>query len=227
MAPSQQLLKTSVEELMQANNVLEDLSVSDVIHFITITSLFKNEIEQHRQSMDQDSSHPPQFLSETMTLVLAQVLETSVAHITRCWAAFKEVVWDDSSMEEIARVNSDLIKSYGIKHQFTEHSLYPPDHTCINPACPRLGIRLTSAEARKVVLYTMNGSVPAYSVHLRCHASNGCRTDYHHNYYVQDGKRRYYGGVPDVIQIGEHHFVQKKVVEMWQGLMLHAWYVIT
>ncbi|KAG9011792.1 hypothetical protein FRB90_007032 [Tulasnella sp. 427] len=128
MAPSQQLLETSVEELMQTNNVLEDLSISDVIHFIIITSLFKNEIEQHRQSTDQGSSHPPQFLSETMTLVLAQVLETSVAHITRYWSAFKEVVWDDSSTEEIAPVNSDLIKSYGIKHQFSRDvKLYRQD----------------------------------------------------------------------------------------------------
>jgi hypothetical protein len=35
--------------------------------------------------------------------------------------------------------------------------------------------------------------------------------------------RTYYGGVPDVIQISEHRFVDRKVLNLFTGLMLISW----
>jgi hypothetical protein len=52
-----------------------------------------------------------------------------------------------------------------------------------------------------------------------------CHTNYHHNFRVKDGVRTHYDGVPDVIQVGEHQFVERRVIELWRELMLVAWYV--
>lgn len=52
-----------------------------------------------------------------------------------------------------------------------------------------------------------------------------CRTNYHHNFHVKDGVRTYHDGVPDVIQVGEHQFVEQRVIQMWRDMMLVAWYV--
>jgi hypothetical protein len=50
-----------------------------------------------------------------------------------------------------------------------------------------------------------------------------CRTNYHHNYSVHEGARTYYGGLPKYIQVGEHQFVEDRVVHMWISMMLVGW----
>lgn len=46
-----------------------------------------------------------------------------------------------------------------------------------------------------------------------------CEINYHHNFRVSKGERTYYGGIPDIIQISEYQFVDRKVIEMWLALM--------
>ena len=52
-----------------------------------------------------------------------------------------------------------------------------------------------------------------------------CRMSYHNNYRVFNGQRTYYPGIPQLIQIGEHQFVEVTVVEVWRAEMLFGWYV--
>lgn len=52
-----------------------------------------------------------------------------------------------------------------------------------------------------------------------------CRTSYHNNYRVFNGQRTYYPGIPQLIQIGEHQFVEVTVVEVWRAEMLFGWYI--
>jgi hypothetical protein len=56
-----------------------------------------------------------------------------------------------------------------------------------------------------------------------CHVD--CSTNYHHNFSVSTDFRTYYDGVPDLIQVGEHQFVEKRVVNLFIGMMLLAWCV--
>lgn len=54
----------------------------------------------------------------------------------------------------------------------------------------------------------------------------GCRINYHHNFQVKDGTRYYYdftSTLPEIIQVGEHQFVERVVIETWKTLMLVAW----
>ena len=50
-----------------------------------------------------------------------------------------------------------------------------------------------------------------------------CSTNYHHNFSVSADFHTYYGGVPDLIQVGEHQFIEKRVVNLFIGMMLIAW----
>jgi hypothetical protein len=52
-----------------------------------------------------------------------------------------------------------------------------------------------------------------------------CQTNYHNNFSVQDGVRTYYMGIPSYILVGEHQYVEVKVVRMWIAQMLLGWYV--
>ena len=46
---------------------------------------------------------------------------------------------------------------------------------------------------------------------------------YHNNYSVCQGRRTYYSGVPALLQVGEHQFVETRVVDLWRALMLYGW----
>src|SRR6267378_3573637 len=51
----------------------------------------------------------------------------------------------------------------------------------------------------------------------------GCNVNYHHNYRVFQGQRIYYDGLPDIVQIGEHQFAERKLINMWILMMVLSW----
>jgi hypothetical protein len=56
-------------------------------------------------------------------------------------------------------------------------------------------------------------------------SSPECQTNYHHNFQVKNGVRTYYDGIPSIIQVGEHQFAEKRLVQLWITLMLVSWQV--
>jgi hypothetical protein len=40
---------------------------------------------------------------------------------------------------------------------------------------------------------------------------------------VQTGVRHYYSGIPNILQVAEHQFVEKKLVNLWIMLMVVSW----
>ena len=93
------------------------------------------------------------------------------------------------------------------------------------------------AEQHQCILYTVtDGPLPIYSVHLSCEGKSprmlrtiiterrcwfllACEINYHCNFKVYKGERMYYDTLPDIIQIGEHQFAERCVIEMWLALM--------
>ena len=123
-------------------------------------------------------------------------------------------------------------------------TLYLPQHTCINPSCERCqsGHLLKKEEQRQAVLYTLDkGAIPVRSVHLYCDSElsqligstsvqkqcllviSECRTNYYHNFRVKAAVRIYYDGIPDIIQVGEHQFIEGKLIRLWIMMMLVSW----
>ena len=47
--------------------------------------------------------------------------------------------------------------------------------------------------------------------------------NYHHNYRVYQGQRIYYNGLPDIVQIGEHQFAERKLINTWILMMVLSW----
>ena len=58
-----------------------------------------------------------------------------------------------------------------------------------------------------------------------CQLLSECKTNYHHNFRVRDGIRTYYDGIPEIIQVGEHQFAEKRLIQLWITLMLVSWHV--
>ena len=126
--------------------------------------------------------------------------------------------------------------------------MYPPNSKCINVDCMNAseGLLRRKDGARKIMVYGINGMHIGFSVHLLCHCKwislktlrvitdtrfwyslyhVDCLTNYHHNFSVNAEFRTYYGGVPNLIQVGEHQFIEKRVINLFMGMMLVAWYV--
>jgi hypothetical protein len=123
------------------------------------------------------------------------------------------------------------------------NSIYPLVHFCTMVGCHRTGrgLALNKAEQRQAVLYTLDkGALPVWSVHLYCEGVDPivcyhglykcstslleCKVNYHHNFYVpHGGQRHYFSTTPDVIQVGDHQFVETKVINLWIGMMLMSW----
>ena len=50
-----------------------------------------------------------------------------------------------------------------------------------------------------------------------------CDVNYHHNFRVFQGQQIYYDSLPAIIQVGEHQFVERKLMNLWISMMLLAW----
>ncbi|KAJ7626185.1 hypothetical protein FB45DRAFT_1085094, partial [Roridomyces roridus] len=82
---------------------------------------------------------------------------------------------------------------------------------------------LTEPLTHKATLYTLrNGVLPIYSTSLYC---RGCNRRYYHNYYVhkQSSLRTYYGGVPHVVQVAQHFFMESPLLELFGNGMVFGW----
>ncbi|KAI0669972.1 hypothetical protein C8Q78DRAFT_976510 [Trametes maxima] len=99
--------------------------------------------------------------------------------------------------------------------------LYAPHRICTNPQCsaPRL-LRHKDIPARAVVFTRNDGVCEARSVHLYCYS---CQTNYHHDYSVHRGVRSYYEGLPSAVQVAEHIYVERDVLEFFLTLTVLSW----
>jgi hypothetical protein len=47
-----------------------------------------------------------------------------------------------------------------------------------------------------------------------------CKTSYHHNYHIKQDSRYYYTQQPPNVEVGEHQFVDRKVIDLWIDAMV-------
>ncbi|KAJ7708089.1 hypothetical protein B0H17DRAFT_971679, partial [Mycena rosella] len=82
---------------------------------------------------------------------------------------------------------------------------------------------LTDPLTHKATLYTLqSGVLPVYTSSVYCRS---CNRRYYHNYYVhkQSSLRTYYGGVPNVIQVAQHFFIESALLELFANGMVFGW----
>ncbi|KAJ7168385.1 hypothetical protein C8R43DRAFT_822857, partial [Mycena crocata] len=175
-----------------------------------------------------NNQRPPPVLPPAVLQTLATSLGLPETHLIQtCWAAFKEVLWDhpaiSASDEEITRYNNAALgNGTSFRH------LYPPVRVCINSECTNHRDSdeiktLTDPITHKATLFTVqHGALPIYTSSLYCRK---CNRRYHHNYYVhkQSSLRTYYGGVPNIVQVATHFFIESALLELFANGMVFGW----
>ncbi|KAF8158569.1 hypothetical protein B0H34DRAFT_656485 [Crassisporium funariophilum] len=82
---------------------------------------------------------------------------------------------------------------------------------------------LTNACTYKATLFTLReGTMPIFSTSLYC---RGCNQQYHHNYSVhsQTNLQEYYGGIPNVVQVLQHCFVDCALLDFFATSKVFGW----
>ncbi|RDX42272.1 hypothetical protein OH76DRAFT_1363125 [Lentinus brumalis] len=98
-------------------------------------------------------------------------------------------------------------------------------NTCATSGCARYGKYLGQRRDYPGHLYTRKrGVLPVRITSMYC---RGCHTTYRPNYSVcnaqqEDAERRYYEGIPDVLEISEHSYVERELVGLFRAQMCFA-----
>ncbi|KAJ7936352.1 hypothetical protein B0H13DRAFT_1589610 [Mycena leptocephala] len=99
--------------------------------------------------------------------------------------------------------------------------LFPPSHHCTTPGCTNTTLLHDKYSPSKVVLYSLSdGACATFASHLSCPT---CKARYYPNYVVRNGVRTYYNEIPNEIQVGEHQYIERSVLNLFTTLMLISW----
>ncbi|KAG0700381.1 hypothetical protein DFH29DRAFT_932267 [Suillus ampliporus] len=207
-----------LQHLKQERGTISNTSLTSLFQFITLATLLKNDIILVEPSLS-PMSDPPLVLSPAITAFLSVGCSISPAEVSGAWSLLKDVIWSGGITIGVGL----LWETHGTRRGVAEYLLYPPSHLCLHPNCQRRtkGMTLKKAAQTHTVLFTLTkGPCVAKSVHLYCQT---CEIDYHHNYSVFKGQRTYYEHQPDNIQVADHVFIEKSVIELFRTAMDFSW----
>ncbi|KAJ7508142.1 hypothetical protein B0H11DRAFT_1704742 [Mycena galericulata] len=195
----------SLQQITEAIQKYPELALLD-FHglnlFIRYASLARESIEFAQvEKIDCPISLPANILR-----VLATALGEKDTRLTEiCWSAFRGLVWTQSAVvptdDEILAYNDASLPHQTYKNVLT----------------------LTDSLTYDATLFTLrHGALPISTTSLYCRA---CNRRYYHNYYVhkQSSLRTYYGGVPDVVQVAQHFFLESALLELFANNMTFGW----
>ncbi|KAG1838382.1 hypothetical protein DFJ58DRAFT_733873 [Suillus subalutaceus] len=208
----------TISKALATHNLLEMLSFEDVLAFTSRASALKHDI-----MLPQLQTTPDNVLPDILPLSICEFLQLSTGltmdTVLACWRAFKEIVWVMPSHHELAVEHERAFREHGQRLGLTSISLYPPHTHCTQSNCSitQSQAPLKKAKSRQVVLHILRGAIPTWSVHLICHT---CNTIYMNNFCIAECRRWYYGGVPEYIQVADHHFVDWRLANLWVELHL-------
>ncbi|KAF4609858.1 hypothetical protein D9613_010386 [Agrocybe pediades] len=106
--------------------------------------------------------------------------------------------------------------------------IYPPTWVCLSEGCinhrpDNSFTTLSDSSTYPAALFTLReGILPVYATSLSCPE---CRVRYYNNYSVDlaTGARTYYHGVPEIIQVAEHSYMERSLLEFFSLCMLFGW----
>ncbi|KAF6742941.1 hypothetical protein DFP72DRAFT_829203 [Ephemerocybe angulata] len=218
-----------VYSVLSRNKGLEKtFTISKAITYVRLATALKRAII-HAQPPSYDPSVPPISLPPNLAEFLQGSVGIKEEDMDTIWTAFRMVAWNlDLSQQSVIGDGMLYVKAgQGMTLRTGNRTLYPPVTKCVNTQCPGTDkiLRAGDRAERKIVLYTLkDGACATYHMQLRC---LHCHTVYHNNYYVVGSHRHYYSGVPEVIDIGKHHFIERDVAALFLNLMLVSWTSVT
>ncbi|KAL0061742.1 hypothetical protein AAF712_011415 [Marasmius tenuissimus] len=221
--------------LRHSSRDLSQILVSHLIAFVLVCSRIKNNILAIYPS-DQPHDVPPLVLPHEAKVFLQRACRLKDPRdVDICWKKLGTVIWNED--EVLRSVNGDeamqrTFESSGGCLFPSFRSIWPKTSVCLNQDCSYVqnqkNLKLQGVEERHGILYTLSGPVAVLVHHITCH---GCGVVYHLNYYVvtdqsTDKKYRHYysqKSLPDIIQVGDHQFVDTRVALNWRYSMVSAW----
>ncbi|KAF8957605.1 hypothetical protein BDZ97DRAFT_1669810 [Flammula alnicola] len=200
--------------------VLCHLTLDGIVTFTRFASHLKRDILQPQPINESNPATPPACLPEHILTFLGTALGIPLNAMDDCWNILKEHVWE-MPLTPLMDEDYETFKYFGWPLGITATSIYPPNDCCLNNNCTYRN-PLKKEYHKKAVVYTDHlGVQPSWNTSLYCPR---CHTSYHKNYSVNNGNRTYYSGVPDLIQVREHQFVETKLVFTWRANMLFGWF---
>ncbi|KAF8175739.1 hypothetical protein K438DRAFT_1727646 [Mycena galopus ATCC 62051] len=168
-----------------------------------------------------DATKPPELIPDEIHNFLAGATEMPVDFVDGCWKAFGSLIWAYNENGKTKGADAEAFKKYGLDHLLSSCMLFPPTYYCTTDGCVNSGLLCDKDTASNVVLYTLSdGACPTFAHHLSC---SGCKARYYPNYVMRDGVRNYYNKIPDTIQVGEHQYIERAVLNLFINLMLISW----
>ncbi|KAF8234572.1 hypothetical protein L208DRAFT_1548274 [Tricholoma matsutake] len=201
-------LTTLLSDVQLQPDAFQGITLAHLMDFVVYAGKFKDNILLV-QTAEHLLSVPPPILPQSVAIFLRKACGiVSSEQIDHCWDLLKDMIWDQ---EPVISVEKEAL-----------HTLYLPQHTCVKADCTwnKQKFVLKKAEQHQAVLFMMDGVFPTWSVHLYC---TNCNINYHHNFYIEAGQHMYYDTILDIIQVGEHQFVEQRVIDMFITLMLVSW----
>jgi hypothetical protein len=105
--------------LSQDPELLEALSLSNLVHFIVYATALKSDILL-TQSARHDPDVAPEFLSPVIQNFLSKVINAGLETTFRCWSVFKELIWSSVLAEELTRNPEENFRAFGYSSGLSE-----------------------------------------------------------------------------------------------------------
>ncbi|KAJ7712770.1 hypothetical protein B0H16DRAFT_1342021 [Mycena metata] len=168
-----------------------------------------------------DAADAPEHLPDGIRTFLGSAIDLPMEYIDGCWKAFSNIVWKYDEDGKTKGSDAEAFKRYGLDNLLSSRMLFPPSHYCNTPGCTNTNTLRDKAGPLKAVLYTLSdGACATFSTHLSCPS---CRARYYPNYVVRDGTRTYYDQIPSAVQVAEHQYVERALLNLFTNLLLISW----
>jgi len=163
------------------------IEFEQLFQFALFASRLKNDILLLQPISFDLASHALPILSPAIIQFLSKITSIPADLIPGVWLAlgpaamrskfdtFLNIPYQARLYERFGHVHG-IGESISIRYSSESHltfilaycALYPPSFFCSNRSCRHHQIMLRKSEARAVVLFTVSGAIPAWSVHLYC-----------------------------------------------------------
>ncbi|KAG2007045.1 cytochrome P450 [Coprinopsis cinerea AmutBmut pab1-1] len=208
------------------HTILARLPLTTISKFFTIVNIARPTIQFTRRDTNLDE--PPLELSRKLISLFAHLLGVDEICVIECWKVFREEAWREASGIEPDLAFIAEYNKAALPLDMAYHMVYPPVRACLDPTCQQYSRdqsekTLSDPTLVKGSLFTAHsGAFPIVSTSLYCRC---CRRRYYSNYFVdrKDETRQYYRGVPDIIQVSMHYFLESELLEIFATSHTFAW----
>ncbi|KAI0683140.1 hypothetical protein C8T65DRAFT_749763 [Cerioporus squamosus] len=210
-------------ESLQNTPGLRGISLATVNNFVRLAAALKKAI-LHRQLRHWNAAVPPQNLPAHILSFIAGRLVLPESNVEVLWDCLQAEIWArEAEVLDDGMIPPSTLDDLSSQYWLCERMLFPETRMCTHSGCPDPGEGLLrwKEAPKKVVLFTMaDGVQEGLAVHLHCHK---CNTVYFPNYSAREEVRQYYEGVPAFIQVSDHNYVERSVLEHFTMLSVLSW----